>query len=180
MANQFPYLPDIMQEVVERVDDRMFAKPVDPFHVFFDKGLYAQVGRSVRDNPDNFPLVWLIMNFRTKRGDYSVFGDVTCDLSISVPTDQNYTQQQREDISFHPKLFPIYEAFIEEVANEPMFEIQSKLSVKHEQIIRPYWGGSVKTDGTKNLWDEIYADEVYIKDLKFKLKFNIDCLKRPY
>lgn len=181
MDSELPYLPDIMQGVVERVDNTFFSRLVDPFHVFFDKGLYAQVGRNVRDNPNDFPLIWLIMNFTEDRGsDYGVFADITCDISISMPTKNEYSQQERDDMTFKPRLLLIYEQFIKEVSKEPMFVVHTEKRVKHTRVIRPYWGGSVKTDGTKNLWDEIYADEVYIRNLKFKLKFNIDCLKGPY
>src|ERR1041385_8019230 len=110
------YLPDIMEGIVGEVDNTFFSRLTDPFHVFFDKGIYGQVARKVHsESGSKTPLVWLIMNFTEVRGDYRIFADVTCDISISMKTEASYTQQQRDDTTFKPRLIPIYDELIKQI-----------------------------------------------------------------
>lgn len=178
MAEVTPYLPDIMQGVVARVDAVMFARLVDPFHVFFDKGVYRQVAKKVySEGAVKMPLVWFIMNFAENRGsDFSVFGEVICDITIVMPTEDEYTQQQRDDISFKPRLIPIYEELMNQISKEKSFSAGFKNKIHHTRIIRPYWGGgNINGPGTANLFEKLFVDEIYIQNLRLKVKRFVPC-----
>lgn len=166
-----PFLPDIMEGVVSRVSAAFQARPSDPFEVFFDKGIYSQVSRNVYENPDNFPLVWLVYPYITRRNDFRIYGEATCDVIIAMPTDNKFTQQEREDISYKPRLLPIYEVLLQELARERWFSFASADKVMHDQVIRPYWGGGDVNSGgdTANLFKK-EIDAISISNLKLTLK----------
>ena len=76
-----PFLPDIIKDIVARVDASFSARATDPFDVFFDKGLLQQVIKSVNKADENFPLVWLVYVQAT--GVLSVaFTKATCTTSL--------------------------------------------------------------------------------------------------
>jgi hypothetical protein len=165
-----PYLPDIMEGVVARVSAAFEARSVDPFPVFFDKGVYSQVSKNIyANNPDKFPLVWLVMPFTTKRENFSIYGEVRCELIIVMPTDSKFTQQQRDDISFKPRLLPIYKVLLQEIARERWFSLKSP-NVWHNQTIRPYWGGGdVNGSDTPNLFKK-EVDAISISNLLLSIR----------
>jgi hypothetical protein len=165
-----PYLPDIMEGVVARVSAAFEARSVDPFPVFFDKGVYSQVCKNIyANNPNSFPLVWLIMPFTTKRENFNIYGEVRCELIIAMPTDSKFTQQQRDDISFKPRLIPIYEVLLQEIAREKWFILKPG-KVGHNQTIRPYWGGGdVNGSDTPNLFKK-EVDAIGISNLTLSIR----------
>lgn len=178
MAVSIPYLPDIMQAVVARVDSVFFSRLVDPFHVFFDKGIYSQVAKKVYGEGNaKFPLVWLIMNYTEDRSDYRIFADINCNISIVMPTLAEYTQQQRDDITIKPRLLPIYDELIKQIEQEKNFVIVGTGGVRHTRVLRPYWGGGpVGATDTKNLFHDLYVDEIYVMNLRLKLKRVLNCV----
>lgn len=135
-----PYLPDIMQGIVGRVNTTFSTRSVDPFSVFFDKGNIGQVTRSVAANPNNFPLVYFVYPVTVNRGNYKIFGTAPVTLVMMTKTDNKYTQQQREDINYTPRLLPIYDEILNEMYNEKQFSFSGPGSMKHKQVIMPYWG----------------------------------------
>jgi len=173
-----PYLPDIMEQVVGRVNNTFSTRLTDPFEVFFDKGIYSQVAKKVySEEGANTPLIWLIMNYSEDMGDFRYFSDVTCDMSISATTEASYTQQQRDDLIFKPRLLLIYDEFIKQIKAGGDFLIMG--DVRHTRIIRPYWGGGlVGGPDTKNLFDQLYVDEIYIKGLRLKVKRQSICVEQ--
>src|SRR5690606_35452057 len=111
-----PYLPDIMKCIVARVNTVFETRDEDPFSVHYDRGLYNQVGNDRLSENSGFYIVWLVMPFAENSPDNdSYYADATCELFIAAPTDSNYSQQQREDINFYPRLVPIYRQLIEEI-----------------------------------------------------------------
>jgi hypothetical protein len=165
-----PYLPDIMEGVVARVSAAFEARDDDPFPVFFDKGVYSQVCKNIyANNPDSFPLVWLIMPYTMKRQNFAIYGEVRCEIVIAMPTDSKFTQQQRDDFSFKPRLIPIYEVLMQEIAREKWFSFKPGI-VTHNQTIRPYWGGGdVNGSDTPNLFKK-EVDAISISNLTLSIK----------
>lgn len=180
---QSPYLPDIMEGVVTRVSDAFFARATDPFKVFFDKGIQKQVGRSIYqkglDKTDTFPLVWLVMPFTEKRGDASVFSEDSCTIIIAMPTDNKYTQSDRDLYTFKPRLIPIYEVLLQEIARERWFILQGPNKISHTRIFRPYWGGGdVSGADSDNLFKK-KVDAIAITGLQLKLNYQ-NCNQNGY
>lgn len=176
-----PYFPDIMEGVVARASTSFLSRTVDPFAVFFDKGLYSQVSRNIYAQGGNtFPLVWLVFNFSADRGkDFSIWGEVTARLIIAMPTDNSYTQQQRDDLSYKPRLLPIYDMLMQEIARERMFQFQGGGRIEHKMTLRPYWGGGdVNGVDTDNLFKK-KIDAIDISGLKLRGRSD-NCLPSQY
>lgn len=167
-----PYLPDIINGVVARVDAAFSLRTDDPFNVFFDKGILPQVRRSVYNADGNFPLVWFVMKYDEIFGtNFSIYCEASFQLIIAIPTDNTYTQQQREDISFKPRLIPIYNQIVKEFKREHWFITIGDNTIKHRRQILPYWGmGDVEGTDQDNLFKGKHIDaiSVYFQGLKIR------------
>lgn len=169
---EIPYLPDIMQGVVERVDQYFWELPTDNFHVFFDKGILRQVARKVySEKMVNVPLVWLVMNFDDEMGkSMDLFSCTYCNLIIAMPTKPEYTQQERDDIIFKPILLPVYQKVIDEIFKEPWFSFVTKESIKYRRRLRPFWGiGDVNGQDKENLFKN-FVDVIMIQNLELNIR----------
>lgn len=169
------YLPDIIKDVVERVNEFFENRVTDPFIVHFDHGLYEQVGNDrLKAATTEDVLVWLQMPFDEDNAkDESYATDVTCRLLIAIDTDSNYTMEQRETINFFPRLIPVYERLKYELQNEPRFSNQFRLD--HKKRFIPYWGGGdVAGPGQSNLWKQ-FVDGYDISNIKLKKEIKQNC-----
>jgi len=167
-----PYLPDIMQGVVARVDNYFWTRPDDKFHVFFDKGILRQVAKKVAEEKNqNVPLVWLVMNFDDEMGKtMDLFSCTYCNLIIAMPTQPGYTQQERDDIVFKPVLLPIYQVLMNEIFKEPWFSFPTREGILHKRRIRPFWGiGEVNGADRENLF-KMFVDVVMIQNLELNIR----------
>lgn len=177
MSYEIPYLPDIIEGVVARVNTVFSTRVVDPFNVYFDYGLQNDVTKNIYTKQTaaplvgTFPLVWLVMNFREERDSEEVFSDDSVDLILAMPTEANYTMRDRTDISFKPRLFPIYLETIEQLKAEPLLRLPDGL--KHTKIDLPYWGGG-ESAGAKNLFKN-FIDAVQIKNLRLTKEHIQNC-----
>lgn len=166
-ANDEYYLPDIIKCVVARVNSFFENRDDDPFSVHYDRGLYNQVGSDKLKDGSGFLTVWLMMPYdEDEAKDTSYSKDVTCDVIIAVATQANYTQQQREDISYHPRLYPAYSQFIAELKNEQ--KLENPTMIEHTYSFWPFWGGGdVNGVVQNNIWKN-NADCIKISGLKLK------------
>jgi hypothetical protein len=171
-----PYLPEIMRCVVERVDKVLSNKDGDPFSVFFTHGIYSQVNKYVADHPDDFPLVWLMTNYDESSGrDFSVHSDVTCSLFIAEKTDDKWTQEERDEKTIIPRLYPVYEELIKQISAEPQIKVPPINQIQRRVLLKPYWGGAdIDGTNTENLFKQ-FVDALLIKDLKLQLKHSTKC-----
>lgn len=165
-----PYLPNIIKDVVDRVNTFFLAQDPDPFEVKFGKGLYTQVGNDLFAEGELFLMAWMMMPFDLVPPQHEgYFKDGRCDMLFAIPTDPNYTQQQREDINYHPKLIPVLNKFFEEIKAEERFGLPDKISFEKETYL-PYWGGGdISAPGAPNLWKG-HADCIKITGLKVRLE----------
>lgn len=164
------YLPDIMKGVVDRVNTFFSTRLTDPFSVYYDRGVVGQVKRSVYNADANFPLIWFVMPYRESFED-GIVSEATFQLIIAMPTDNTYTQQQREDISFIPRLMPIYHETMTQIDKEKWFPFTGG-GIVHTREILPYWGmGDVEGPDQANLFDKfVDAISINITGLKVDLK----------
>jgi len=162
------YFPDIIEEVVTRVNDYFANLSENPFTIDFNKGIYQQVGvdRS-RGNSADFGDIffWLVMPFEELDAKHLGYqSDVGWKLLIASKTEANYTQEQRQDINFIPKLIPAYNRFIEELKDEDKLCLPEKII--HTYKLLPYWGGGdVSAPGQPNIWGECY-DVVELSNIR--------------
>lgn len=169
MVETDAYMPDIMEGCVARVDGFFTAREDDPFNVFYDKGVLGQVKRSVYTN-NQFPLIWFVMPYsENSDGGSSTTFSSSFQLIIAVPTDNTYTQQQRDDISFKPRLLPIMKQLLLEMQLEKWFSTTG--AIKHTKEILPYWGmGDVNGPDQPNLFKEKFIDAISITIPSLKVK----------
>lgn len=169
-----PYLPDIIQGCVSRINTSFSTRLKDPFNVFFDKGIVQQVRRSVYKADENFPLVWFVMKFDENYGtDFSINSEATFQIILAMPTETSYTQQEREDISFKPRLIPMYNQLMAEMQREKWFVTVGENSIRHNRQLLPYWGmADVEGVDVPNLFKNKFIDaiSVTISGLKIKRK----------
>jgi hypothetical protein len=170
-----PYLPDILRDVVARVSTVTEADPDDPFAVYFNHGLQMDVGKEVykktSSGDDAYPLIWLVMPFSEDVGrDPNISASGRYELIIATRTDPNYTQAERDTISFKPRLFPIYELLMQELKKEK--RLSNPYKIEHGRIILPYWGGGdVNGTNTENLFKN-NIDAIRITGILMTIKQN--------
>lgn len=176
-----PYFPDIIQSVVARVNNSFIARSIDPFNVFFDKGLIEQVKRSVYNNQQSDPLVWLVYKFAEDYGIPSTTNLTSFQLVIAVPTDNKYTQQQREDINYKPRLLPVAMELVNEIKRDQWFDcdfgLGSSIGVgpKYQRLISPFYGmGDVNGQDSNNLFMDRAYDAIFLTFTKLKINER-DC-----
>ena len=174
MKTQF--IPDVIGSAVEKVDTAIFAK--HSFRVFFDFGHYQEVtknltvkGKSISQKGERYPLVWLVMDFEERHGlNPDTYADVNLHLIIAMPTNNNYTMEQRRDEVFVPKLYPIYQELLTQISKSKSFGMPKLEMIEHTKIDRPYWGGQDSMgNGTVNLFND-FIDAIEIKNLRLRIK----------
>lgn len=169
------YLPHIMQAVVEKVSAAMQARETDPFTVFFEYGIYQDVFKTVYRRKDDgqptYPLVWLVMPYEEQEGQQNgIQAVVTCDIIIAMTTEPDYTMQQREEINFFPRIFPIYESLLLHLPKEARFVLPSADQLRRRKRILPYWGGDESGNNNVPNLSKHYVDAVQIKDLQLSVR----------
>lgn len=188
MVSNLPYLPDILKAVVAKVKARTSAFPPTfneaneqtsgPFSPSFDYGIYSQVSRNLYAKMDTvadseiFPLFWLIMDYIEIRGrDFTIHSSVTFDVIIAMPTDKDYTSDERTDKIFKPILLPAYELFLEELAYSKQVKNSDPIMMEHGMRLRPYWGGGVVKSGgdTRNLFEK-EIDAIHIQGIQLDIQ----------
>lgn len=184
MDYEIPYLPDILTGVVARVNTVFSTRVTDTFNVYFDYGLERDVTNNIYKKdiseaipkPGTFPLVWLVMNFTEARGRrIDKYADASPSIIIAMPTEAEYTMQQRTDISFKPRLFPIYLELLNQISLEETLSVPVVEEIVHAKTDLPYWGGGdVNGPGTKNLFKH-FIDAILIKDLKLSMENIQNC-----
>lgn len=169
------YLPDVMRQVVERVNTFFYADPDDSFSVRFGNGLYAQVGNDLLKDSKLFLIVWLEQPYdQYPATDNSYLEDTKCNLFIAIPTEANYSQIQREEINYHPRLAPVLNKLVEEIKAEQLFGNPENVVWEKRQFL-PYWsGGDQNAPGQPNLWKN-NADCIKITGLQLKLMHPEGC-----
>ena len=167
-----PYLPDILAEIVERIDNKFFSRLTDPFHVYFAHGNYEQVGRWVKANPDKSPLVWLLPA-RWRRGeDPTIYGKARISVWILADSNNTYTQDQRDALTIKPRIIPVYQELLKEIHRDESFSTQSGETLVHDLAERPCWGlGVANGTDNPNFFDK-YVDAYTIENLELKVRFT--------
>jgi hypothetical protein len=174
--NQIIYIPDELKVVVDAVNTAFSTRSNDPFNVYYDFGHYAEVvknltlkGQSPTKRTERYPLVWLVTDYPEIKGNFKIYATTSLQIIIAMPTDMNYTMQQRRDTVFFPRLYPIYEELLNQISRYSLFGKPSVAAIEHTKIDRPYWGGQDSGNGVANLFND-FIDAVQIKNLKLTIK----------
>jgi hypothetical protein len=170
-----PYLPYILKEVVAKVSTTFSTRLTDPFSVFFDYGFTADVSKRIYkkdiDNVDTYPLVWLVDNWATHRGDAGGnYGEVTFQLVLAMPTDLNYTPDEKSTNIYLKRLIPVYDELVYRISKSSQyFSIQSLDRIKHTVEKIPYQGENIGGTNSKNLFGN-FIDVLHISSMSLILK----------
>jgi hypothetical protein len=171
VCDQMPYLSDMLRSIVAEVNT------VLDFEVFFKHGHQTDIGKELYKDGALYPLIWLPANSVTwsrpaaaRNGINSgLFGDVSFDLLLAMPTDNAYTAEERETNIFKPILHPVYLELIRRIGKSNFFNISSSEEIKHSAKDWHYWGGNEMNNNAKNLWDD-FIDAVHLKSITLPVR----------
>lgn len=125
----------------------------------------TQMDNSKTQKPLKYPLVWLIMDFKEKKGkNWDVYSALGINFLFAVDTHVNYTQPQRRDKSYLPKLLPMYGAFMQAISEQTAFMKPYIFGIEHDFLLRPYWGDGVNA----NLFND-FIDAIEISNLNLEV-----------
>lgn len=114
--------------------------------------------------------MWLVMDFEEDKGkNMDVYSTTSLSLVFAVATEPKYTEQQRRDISFTPKLLPMYQAFLQALHEQSSFRMPYPSLIQHKFALRPYWGDGVN----RNLFND-FIDAIEIRNLNLDVK-QLNC-----
>lgn len=177
----FVLIPELFEKVAERVNAVTSSRSVDAFQTFFQYGHLAEVTRKLADlessvnyKDKKYPLIWLVMDFVEKCGD---FKDGYCQLPdiqilIATSTEPNLYTKDRITKTFKPRLIPVYREFINQLSSSGFFFDTHEDYVPHERILRPYWGVESASGNTANIFND-YIDAIQIRKLSLKVNENV-------
>lgn len=125
---------------------------------------------------EKWPLVALFQDFEEKKGDsLSIESSVNLNIIIAQMTLPTLTSPERYEQTFKPVLYPLYEAFINQVALSGQFSEREPGLIKNVKIDHVYWGKKGLYGSSANTFND-YIDAIEIKDLQLKL-LTINCNK---
>lgn len=160
------YLPDLFSPIVAGMST------VLGYPIYYRWGHREEITKELTEldgskslKSNKYPLVWLVMDFDEAKGDnFDVYSKTAISFVFAVGTEINYTEQQRRDKSFLPKLLPMYGEFINQVSVSATFRQPYAAGIKHNFMLRPYWG-----EGGKNLFND-FVDAIEIRNLKLDVR----------
>lgn len=113
---------------------------------------------------EQFPAICLFHDFEERVSNNGY--ERECDLNLVIMTDTKptFTAADRYTYSFDPVLYPLYELFMERLAESS--EI-AEVYPEHTKIDRLYWGKTGLYGNTGNIFND-YIDAIEIDNLKIK------------
>lgn len=176
------HVPDLFKSLAIKVDAALFARAVDPFHVYFDYGHYVEVTRHLTikeglpsQQDKMYPLIWLVMDFDENFGSID---DNYCDLPtlqifIAMPSKPDISTDERMQLNFFPRLYPIYRELMNQIYLSGYFNVINPRNISHKRTLRPYWGGQDGNgNGTANLFNN-FIDAIQIRNLTLQVNETV-------
>lgn len=165
-------IPDLFATIAEKVDQKLFTRTEDPFHVWFDYGRYMEITRRLTEKQQGtnerskrFPLIWLVIPFDEEYGKT----DQVCELSnlqiiLACQTEIDSTTPDRMVDNFIPRLYPIYEELINQIKLSGFFS-EIGYNVAHKKIDQPYWDGKDNSTQQANMFNDA-IDAIQLKNIR--------------
>lgn len=159
-------------EIVGRVSDK-WGKNVS--YLFGDWSYISNQltvwGKSPKTSPLKFPIICLYSPFTEERD--AEDARVSLEFIIMVNTEKNYSNEDRESISFDKVLRPIYRLFMDEIRGDRRFASDYRGVVPH-QYTENYRYGRVGVLGPDGKPFRDFIDAIEIKNLDLTIK-NVKC-----
>lgn len=124
-------------------------------------------GKSPKTSPLKFPIICLYSPFTEERDAEDV--RVSLEFIIMVNTEKNYSNEDRESISFDKVLRPIYRLFMDEIRGDRRFASDYRGIVPH-QYTENYRYGRVGVLGPDGKPFRDFIDAIEIKNLELTIK----------
>lgn len=167
-----PYLPDLLRDVVSKVNAEFAKNEENEIVVDFNHGLESQVWNDISraERLRTNPLIWLVMNYQEEIGKPGNHYEVpNVQMQIMTPTEANWSQEQRDEHTFRKVLFPIYEELMIQIGKAKPLGMPNALQRAHRRMLKPYWGGSVAGGaGSANQFN-VHVDAILIYNLRLKV-----------
>lgn len=128
-------------------------------------------GKSPKTSPLKFPIICLYSPFTEERD--AEEARVSLEFIIMVNTEKNYSNEDRESISFDKVLRPIYRLFMDEIRGDRRFASDYRGVVPH-QYTENYRYGRVGVLGPDGKPFRDFIDAIEIKNLDLTIK-NVKC-----
>lgn len=161
------YIPDLVAEVVAKVNAVLSARPTNPLNVYFDFGHHKEVMKNLTlkeesiSKPPKYPLVWLVTPFMetSTKSKYT-----TCNLRLIIVNDtqENYTMPERRDNVFLPILYPVFAELLNQFEKSTKFSFVPPLS--YEKMDLQY--ARVDSTGKNLLNDAVDVIDLRLKDIQ--------------
>lgn len=171
---------DLIQTIVSRVSAVVVAslKQVDPLitGVHFEYGHYTDIQERLitysktEKKHDRYPLVALFEDDRTAHTDGNFFGMANKKIIILTTSSNSWTRQQREERTFRPILYPIYEELLRQIWLSGYFNVWQPEQIRHDQINRPHWGDPKLYGNDGYLFTDI-LDGIELNNLQLQTHF---------
>jgi hypothetical protein len=90
-------------------------------------------------------------------------------------TDKKWNAEERYEHIFKPVLYPLYQRFLQEIADCGLFQWEGNLlTPDHTKIDRPFWGTASDEGNVKHIFDDP-IDAIEIQGLKLLRQENLNC-----
>lgn len=131
----------LMGEVVRKVSSSLTVEVMGvrvenpAINYIFGDGMYVKNmldDYSKSPDMDKFPLVALFTPIREQRGRFDVHSKLRLNMLIACSTTKEYTNEEREELSFEKVLRPIYERLLEVIREDRRFNAKYDGSIPHE------------------------------------------------
>ncbi len=164
---------EIFREIVGRVSERYGS------HVSYLWGDWDYISnqlelwsQSKKKAPFKFPIVCLYSPFTEDRREEK--SQVSLELIVMVNTLKDYTNEEREQVSFEKVLRPIYHLLMEEIAKDKRFVSNYRDIVPH-RYTENYRYGRVGVAGPNGKPFRDFIDAIEIKEVDLTIKKTTCC-----
>ena len=164
---------NIIREIAGKVAQRLTTDPLNPYRINFQHGPGVEIVNTIKEysryplpkRNEKFPLIALFQDFEERNIGAN---RVECSLKVVICTDteSKYVASERYDYTFKPILYPIYEAFIEEIKRSQNTE--TGYEIEHTKIDRVFYGSE---NNEANVFDD-FVDAIELKNLVITFKNN--------
>ena len=175
-------LVDIFKDISARVGIRLGKNiggaPIPINYLFGDWHQISKamevISKSRYTEKDRYPLLALFTPFKEIRDNSNFYCTATVDILLATRTLSDYSNEQRQEVSFKGLLYPLYDILIDEITKEKRFDTGSKSFVKHSKSDNMRYGsrGVYGSDG-KTPFKDLF-DGIDISDMELKIK-NVIC-----
>lgn len=155
-----------LQDVVPTIEtiNYMYGHPVEVMNIL------ANMEKSIEYRAKKFPAIILFQDFTESMGNAGPhYTRATLNIVLAHATRPEIIASERYTTSFKPILYPLYEAFIKQLALYNGFEVKYRdvRNVEHQKIDRLFWGKNGTNTGNQGV---DYLDAIEIQNLIITIK----------